>query len=213
MTVKWFEDPNGRTVLSDSATLITNHLRKPVIYFVCATSPNGCKTDLKSVAIDVKPLLAMDKVDAATLDVKTIWSNDTLNSFTGTTDNNNQLFKPPIQDGYLYSQLYDACISIDSLITLNALKIDARGISMYPNPVTESFTIRSASSSISGVSILDSNGLHVSPQEFLSLPESNYSRRVNCMKLRDGIYFALIRLMNEVRCVRFVKSGDTHEEN
>lgn len=207
MHFRWFEDANGKTLLSDSSKLVTGPLRKPVTYFVCGTSAEGCLTNLQRVGIDVKPLINLNDLPPGNLDFRTLDEGDLLRSFAYPWDD--RMFKPPLNTDYLYSSGYDACVSIDSLRKLDKFLIKGKGISMYPNPVSGFFTITSAHAAISGVSIFDADGQAVNHYDFLSLAESDYSWRVNCVKLPDGVYLAIVKLVDgNVHCIRFARSGN-----
>ncbi|MEO5977146.1 MAG: T9SS type A sorting domain-containing protein [Chryseolinea sp.] len=211
LKIKWFEDARCKILLSDSSTLVTAPLRKPMTYFVCGTASDGCISDLQSVTIEVKRLISPDEMQTGNFDMEAVNDSDSLALIDHAGLNIEQVFMPPAKGGYLYSPKYDACISADSLVLLKESHVKDNVISMYPNPVTESFTLRTKDTSISDVSILDSDGQRVSSQDFLSLPESNYVQRVNCSRLPDGVYLALIKLGGDVRCIRFVKSGNRQD--
>jgi hypothetical protein len=114
---------------------------------------------------------------------------------------------------YLYSSKYQVCVSLDSLSKLNASFIQGEGIAMFPNPVCDFFTIQSANAGIFDLSIFDAEGQPVDHHDFLALRESNYSWRVNCAGLPNGVYLAIMKLDNrDVHCLRFMKSGRSGDD-
>lgn len=115
---------------------------------------------------------------------------------------------------YLVNQDNNGCSNQDTMLLvvsdcLGIEEADLSNISVYPNPMTENFWVRTYVENESNVRIvlMDASGKQLWVREFEQLAPGDYSWEFNNENLDEGLYLLMLTINDEESVVRLIKSN------
>jgi hypothetical protein len=204
-TYSWFASDTSTDTLATGQSWTTPPLLKSQTYHVSASLGSGCNSDRQPVKVDViiAPPATITLKDSDILCSNYLSNN--LWMFNGVLiSNENELF---VDQTGTYALIVDTlgCVSSDSIEFINESvgSIDLADVDIYPNPVIDYLNLPSLDHAAQ-LDIIGSSGNICLTLSRLDMPVAE-GLVIDIKSLASGTYFAVIRIGQRKRVLKFVK--------